>query len=299
MVDVVLVSKSPRRRELLKQIVPVFEVVEPQCSESLNKSLSPEECVLELSSAKLDSVKDAFCKEVILVSADTVVEVDGEIMGKPKSLDEAKYMLSKLSGREHRVFTGVCVSRGDALFSGVCKTCVLFKRLSQAEIDYYVDSVNVLDKAGAYAIQDRGELFVEEIRGSYSNVVGLPLNLTYRLMREAGFPLVRWVRLMDVASVVRSKNAGPFELTFDVMFEDEVAYRRFKEGGFITKRKFSSLYGIDEKDILVFEYFDQAQALKITVKRNPPSGDIRDRDIYGAQMHVPLMNYLIPWEEYG
>ncbi len=299
MVDVVLVSKSPRRKELLKQIIPVFRVVEPLSDEFLSYNVSSKEYVIKLALSKLNSVRNKFDEQVILIAADTIVEIEGEILGKPKNISEAKSMLLKLSGKKHSVFTGVCVAKGDVCEKAVCETKVFFKRLTEAEIDYYISVINPLDKAGAYAIQESGELFIKRIEGSYSNVVGLPLNLTYELMRKVGFPLLKWKRLGDVATVVRSKNAGPFELTFDIMFDIEKDYKKFKEGRFLTKEKFAWLYGIDISDILVFEYFDQAQALKVTIKRDPPSGDIKDRDIYGAQMHVPLMNYLIPWEEYG
>jgi len=95
---------------------------------------------------------------------------------------------------------------------------------------------------------------------------------------------------------VRSKNAGPFEVTFDVMFENPEDYKKFKEGNFLNRETFAKLYKISEEDILVFEFFDQALALKITTRRKVPSGNLGDEDVYAAQQHVPLMNFMVPWE---
>ncbi len=299
MLNVILVSKSPRRRALLSQIVPVFDVIPPYCDEKIEDFKSHEEYVVSLALKKLKSIPERYrSSDNMLIAADTVVVLDDIILGKPSSLEEAKAMLRMLSGKTHRVYTGVAVFRGGVIKSGCDVTFVSFKDLSSAEIEYYIDLVNPLDKAGAYAIQEHGELFINKIEGSYSNVVGLPLSLTYSLMKELGFKLFKWVKLLDIAKVIRSKNAGPFELTFDVMFDDEKVYEKFKGMNFLTKERFAKLYNIKLEDILVFEYFDQALALKITVKRDPPSGHFNDEDIYGAQKHVPLMSYMIPWENY-
>ncbi len=296
MIKVVLASTSPRRKELLRRIVPVFDVVEPKEPEIEGK-FSPREMALRLAVAKMDSADRVGGR--LYVAADTVVEVDGRVMGKPLSEDEARRMLKTLSGRSHLVHTGVCVELNGERLCEVATTVVYFKRLEDEEVDFYVEVFRPLDKAGAYGIQDGAEMFVERIEGSYSNVVGLPLDTTYRLMRKLGFRPALWVRLGDIAKVVRSKNAGPFEVTFDVMFEDEETYRRFKEGGFLTPDRGAEIYGYDPKDIVVFEYFDQALALKITAKRKIPSGSLGDDDVYAAQKHVPLMNYLILWKVYG
>ena len=291
---VVLASTSPRRRELLKKIIPVFEVLAPQCSEALTEGFSPEETAKVLAMAKFNSVEKE--PDTIYVAADTVVEIDGRLLGKPRDEKDAIRMLTDLSGRWHRVHTGVVVGTKESCVYGVKTTEIKFMELSQREIELYVKTNKPLDKAGAYGIQDQAEIFVEEIRGSYSNVVGLPLNLTYKLLKQMGYRPTRWLPLKDVASIVRSKNAGPFEVTFDIMFSDKESYEKFKKGNYLTKELFAKLYGYSEDAILVFEYFDQALALKITAKRKIPSGSVGDEDVYAAQQHVPLMNLMIPWD---
>jgi septum formation protein len=122
----------------------------------------------------------------LILSADTVVTIDGEILGKPVDRAEAIQMLEKLSGREHQVYTAVCViDQGEnQIREGVECTAVRFRRLESSEILNYVDRENVLDKAGAYAIQGLARDFIPSIAGSYSNVMGLPLALVYNLLRE-------------------------------------------------------------------------------------------------------------------
>ena len=296
MKKVVLISRSPRRKELLKRIVPVFEVIGPSVDELIDTSLSPKELVLSLANRKMDSIKRKYNR--IYIAADTVVEVEGEVLGKPKDYEDAFRMLKELSGKRHFVHTAVVVF-GKKRLSTVVTTEVVFRKISDSEIRYYLDSFKPFDKAGAYGIQDMAEVFVESIKGSFSNVVGLPLAETYKLMREVGFELYRWIPLKELASVIRSKNAGPFELTFDIIFSNEKLYHRFKELNFLTPEVFAGLYNIDTSEISVFEYFDQALALKITIRRKVPSGNVEDTDIYGAAQHVPLMNLLIPWECYG
>ena len=294
---VVLVSTSPRRRELLKRLVPVFDVVEPAGEGEVRREGHPAGVVLSLAELKLNSVDRK--GSGIYLAADTVVEVDGRILGKPSGFEEAFGMLKGLSGRWHRVYTGVVVERDGRRISGVECTKVKFASLSDDEIGWYLETYRPFDKAGAYGIQDGAEIFVEKIVGSYSNVVGLPLALVYRFLKRLGFKNCVWKRLADVARVVRSKNAGPFEVTFDIMFDDEESYFYFKRGSFLDKEAFARLYGIEVEDVLVFEYFDQALALKITIKRDVPSGSVGDEDVYAAQMHLPLMNFMIPWKVYG
>ena len=126
----------------------------------------------------------------VVLAADTIVALDGELLGKPRDPADAHRMLERLSGREHEVLTGVAVARdAEDCRAGVERTRVRFAELSAAEIEWYVASGEPLDKAGAYAIQGLGALFVDGLDGNYSNVVGLPLPLTYRLLREVGFSL--------------------------------------------------------------------------------------------------------------
>ncbi len=175
---VVLASVSPRRRELLAQVVEQFEVVAPGVDESVQEAYSPAELVEALAAEKARAVAP-MRPEAILIGADTTVALDdSEQLGKPGSTDEAVEMLQRLSGREHKVYTGVCVAApgaGEEVFSAV--TRVVFRPLSQDEIERYVATGEPMDKAGAYAIQGGASEFVESIDGAWSTVVGLPIEL--------------------------------------------------------------------------------------------------------------------------
>lgn len=146
--------------------------------------------VLRLAETKAQA--EAAVGELVL-AADTVVVVDGEILGKPRDVADARAMLQKLSGRRHRVLTGVAVyDRERSLrLAQIESTRVRFADLSEEEIDWYVATGEPLDKAGAYAIQGLAALFIDAIEGNYSNVVGLPLSSTYRLLRAAGLTLLK------------------------------------------------------------------------------------------------------------
>lgn len=176
---VLLASASPRRRQLLAQIT-AFEV-EPSSFEERAAGLSARETALSFARGK---ARDVFLKhpDCLVLGADTVVCLNGEIFGKPKDAADAKRMLRLLSGKTHSVFTGVCLMRSGAAAEGVDETRVTFLPLSEEEIDAYVASGLPFGKAGAYGIQDGG--LVEKIEGSYSNVVGLPLELTQELFRK-------------------------------------------------------------------------------------------------------------------
>ncbi len=285
--EVVLVSSSPRRSELLRRIVPFFKVVKPNFDDESHSS-SPIDNAIK----KLGSVERR--EGTIYISADTAVIVDGMILGKPNDREDARRMLNLLSGRWHIVETAVVVSLNDLTLKEVVRSEVRFRELMEDEIEFYLDTDEPYDKAGAYGIQGFAEVFVSELRGSYSNVVGLPLEATYRLLRKVGYRPFRYTTLGEFADIVRSKNAGPFMLTFDIMFSDWDRYVYFKEGNFVSVESFCEYMGIPLEDVIVFEYYDSAQALKITVKRNPPSGSIYDDDIYGATSYVKLLKYPIP-----
>ncbi|MBE7034057.1 MAG: septum formation inhibitor Maf [Ruminococcaceae bacterium] len=182
----VLASKSPRRRELLKKIGVQAELMTANVDESVIKNLPPENTVTELALLKATDVAKYFCGDTYVIGADTVVCVDGEILGKPKNIDEAKRMLRKLSGRSHFVYTGYCVvhCKSGVAVSKYEKTEVFFKELSDKEIDAYVKTREPMDKAGAYGIQEKGSLFIEKINGDYFNVVGLPVCALAKLFKE-------------------------------------------------------------------------------------------------------------------
>lgn len=176
-VDLVLASGSPRRRELLTRLGVPFRVVVPDVDETPHDAEAPAALVRRLAEAKAAGVDAS-----VVLAADTVVELDGVVLGKPTDPDDARRMLRSLSGREHAVRTGVAVRRKGELSIEVVTTTVRFVELDAAAIDRYVDSGEPVDKAGAYALQGRGGVFVESIAGSPSNVVGLPLATVARML---------------------------------------------------------------------------------------------------------------------
>lgn len=178
----ILASASPRRRQLLKELLPHFEV-EPSLFEEKNTGLSAEETVLSFAEGKAREVQSRFSDAAVL-GADTVVCLDGVIFGKPKDREDAFRMLSLLSGRVHEVYTGVCVKSAGKELSTVVTTKVRFLPLTEGDIETYIGKYNPLDKAGAYGIQDGG--VVASVEGSYSNVVGLPLEETRALLTAHG-----------------------------------------------------------------------------------------------------------------
>ena len=187
----ILASASPRRRELLERFGLPFEVVPARGEESAPEGLPPGELVRLLAEQKAAevarTVPDA---AAVIVSADTVVEIDGEVLGKPGTPERAAAMLRRLSGRTHRVWTGVCVRRGDERRTDAACTEVRFRSLAEEEIAAYVRTGEPLDKAGAYGYQSLACLFVEEIRGDYFTVVGLPLCLLGQMLRAFGVSLL-------------------------------------------------------------------------------------------------------------
>ncbi len=179
---------------MLENLGVDFDVRPVDVDESPRAGEAPDVYVLRLARAKAraaaESSSPAKAERPIVLAADTIVAADGQLLGKPRDPDDARRMLERLAGRGHEVLTGVAVRANDFRGAEVERTRVRFAELSAAEIDWYVASGEPLDKAGAYAIQGLGALFVTEVDGNYSNVVGLPLPLTYRLLREAGFSLI-------------------------------------------------------------------------------------------------------------
>lgn len=196
MSEIILASASPRRSELLKNMGLDFRVVVSNADESeADVSVPPEIYVQELALLKAAATAGQVLKNknAVVIAADTIVEYDGKILGKPSDEDEARAMLGMLSGRTHRVYTGFCVLRLKDAFT-VCKnvcTNVTFKELSDDKIDRYVRSGEPMDKAGAYGIQGLGAMLVDKIEGDYFNVVGLPVSaLADVLESEFGFKLM-------------------------------------------------------------------------------------------------------------
>ena len=185
----VLASGSPRRRQLLAGLGIEAEVRPADVDETPLAGEAAEPYVLRLAASKARARGKG---DELVLAADTVVVLDGDLLGKPRDPDDARHMLRRLSGRDHEVLTGVAVFHParDRSWSEVARTRVEMARLSAQEIDWYVASGEPMDKAGAYAIQGLGALFVERLEGNYSNVVGLPIPLTYRLLEGAGFEVI-------------------------------------------------------------------------------------------------------------
>lgn len=171
---IILASASPRRRELLHLITPDFRVIASDTDEIVSASQPPQKMVEELAVRKARAVSALHPRDIV-IGADTVVWADGRLLGKPGTPEEAKKMLKMLSGRQHFVYTGVAILSpgGSVVFNE--ETGVTFLDLTDAQIERYVSEGEPFDKAGAYAIQGKGALFVSQITGDYYNVVGLPV----------------------------------------------------------------------------------------------------------------------------
>jgi septum formation protein len=183
---VILASKSPRRQELLKLMNIDFRVVLKEVDESYPEGLSPTEIALHIAEKKCHAF-DEMVEDEAVVTADTIVSIDGQILGKPESPEHAVAMLQTLSGRKHQVITGVCIlyKQQYNLFYDVSD--VLFRTLTDNEITYYVDKYQPLDKAGSYGIQEWiGLTGIIKIDGSYTNVVGLPTEKLYQQLLKLG-----------------------------------------------------------------------------------------------------------------
>ena len=187
---IILASASPRRRELLSALGLSFEIRPAIGEEHPVPGLPGGETAKRLSRAKcLEIAADADGDDVV-IAADTVVCLDDEILGKPANEADAERMLIALSGRDHRVFTGVTVARGGRVLSDYEETAVHFRPLTEREIAAYIATGEPMDKAGAYGIQGRASLFVRAIEGNYFNVVGLPLCKLGQMLKELGVELI-------------------------------------------------------------------------------------------------------------
>lgn len=182
----ILASQSPRRQFLLKETGLKFEVLVKPTSEEFPPQLQAEEIALHI--CKIKSMQFDFTElpqNALVITADTIVWLDNETIGKPVDADEAKLILAKLSGRKHLVATGVCFRTKDLNHSFYVNTDVYFRQLEQNEIDYYVENYKPFDKAGAYGIQEWiGYIGVERIDGSYFNVMGFPVQQIYTELKK-------------------------------------------------------------------------------------------------------------------
>ncbi len=187
--DIILASGSPRRRELLNALGLSFTVCPAKGEEIVPEGAAPAEIVKALSRAKAEEVGKRF-PDKLIIAADTIVCLDGRVLGKPKDEADACAMLSSLSGRAHEVYTGVTLILGDTVLSEAECTKVFFRPLSAEEIAAYVASGDPMDKAGAYGIQGKAALMVERLEGDYFNVMGLPLCRLGKMMKTIGVRLL-------------------------------------------------------------------------------------------------------------
>ncbi len=174
-VDIILASGSPRRRELLSQMGLTYRVVVSDADEAVDSALSPSDQVSLISRRKADAVAEQVGVDPLVIAADTIVSLDGQVMGKPHSRDEAVQMLSTLQGKTHQVYTGLTLQHGSRIVTETECTSVTFRPMTGNEIAAYVASGEPMDKAGAYGIQGLGGMFVAGIHGDYFNVMGLPI----------------------------------------------------------------------------------------------------------------------------
>lgn len=188
---IILASSSPRRAELLKTIGVEFEIAPSDIPERLHADEAPPDYIIRLARAKVIAVARRH-ESGLVIGADTIVVLDGRVLGKPENGEDAEQMLRQLSGRWHAVMTGVALydiaTRREV--ADYDKTLVRFAQLTDKEIEWYISSGEPMDKAGAYGIQGLGSLFIEEVAGNYFNVVGLPIPLIYRLARRLGYSFI-------------------------------------------------------------------------------------------------------------
>ena len=184
MKKIILASNSPRRREILGKFIN-FEAVTAEVEEDNDFYKSPQTLVMALAFEKANSVA-AKHEDAIVIGADTVVEIEGEILGKPKSRDDAKRMMELLSGKPHKVITGFAIIdlSSDKKYMYYEVTEVTFKDISADEIENYLNKAEYMDKAGAYGIQDDAALFVDKIKGDYLNIVGFPISKIYTVLKD-------------------------------------------------------------------------------------------------------------------
>lgn len=186
MSELILASSSPRRREILSLVYPSFQIITKDVDETVDPKLPPVEIVMNLAERKAKGVAEEY-PDAFVVGADTIVYLDGSILGKPKDAEDAEQMLSRLSGTTHSVFTGVAICYKGKVDTFYERTDVTFWELTDDEISEYIKTGEPLDKAGSYGIQGIGATLVKEIHGDYYTVVGLPIAKLYRHLKKMGF----------------------------------------------------------------------------------------------------------------
>jgi septum formation protein len=202
----ILASASPRRVELLRDAGYAFDVEPAHVDETEVAGELPRAYVLRVAALKARTIAARHPEDIVL-AADTTVVVDGGMLGKPRDDEDARRMLGLLSGRAHDVLTGMVVVSAGRESSAVVETCVRFRSLTPAEVDWYIASGEPHDKAGAYGVQGLASRFVESVEGSYSNVVGLPVGAVRTLLEAVGLPP------LDAARADAWTEPAPFDRT--------------------------------------------------------------------------------------
>jgi len=189
---IILASGSPRRKQMLEQVGLRFTVEVSDYEEKPIQGVLPFQFVETLSLGKAKAVANNH-EDAIIIGADTIVVLDNQILGKPKTKEDAKEMLKKLSGNTHSVFTGFTIidTKNKRTITNHVETKIRFKNLSDEEISGYVETGEPMDKAGAYGVQDRGALFVEYIQGDYSSVMGLPILKIFEILKTLGIDILK------------------------------------------------------------------------------------------------------------
>ncbi len=182
---IILASKSPRRRELLAAMGYEFKIITKKNDESLPEAVHPKDGVELLSVRKALAVADGFSEDDYIIASDTLVEIDGEPLGKPADEADALRMLMRLSGNPHRVHSGVAVIHNKKIYSGSDTSTVIFRAFDESEALAYIATGEPMDKAGAYGIQGLGGALVESVEGEIDTIVGLPCKLVEKLMADA------------------------------------------------------------------------------------------------------------------
>jgi septum formation protein len=187
-----LASQSPRRAELLRQLGVSFEVLTVNVDETVHAGELPADCALRLARAKADAAARTLVGKITqpILAADTLVVVDGMILGKPRDREDALAMLGRLAGRSHQVLSAVALWTPEGVLEALSISEVRFRDIAPAEAEAYWNTGEPADKAGGYAIQGRGAIFITQLAGSYSGVMGLPLFETAKLLRQAGLEVL-------------------------------------------------------------------------------------------------------------
>ena len=187
--EIILASASPRRRELLERMGLEFRICTAEHDETMDLSASAESEACRVSRLKAEAVQALCRSDALIIAADTIVVCEGRILGKPADEEEAYEMLRLLSGREHRVITGLCVLQGERVRCVSEVTKLRFRELSDEQIRAYIATGEPMDKAGAYGIQGKASVFVPGIEGDYYNVMGLPVCTLAQILEEFGIVL--------------------------------------------------------------------------------------------------------------